>query len=114
MGNPSKSKSANVKSSDSVQMGKKMLYRASFCSTISEFTAPSGEFKGLFGLALVGVTVGIWWYMWLKYYVYDPLPRTITDEEYQKATIQRMIDMEASPISGIGSKYDYEKNEWKK
>ena len=47
---------------------KKMLYRASFCSTISEFTAPSGEFKGLFGLALVGVTVGIWWYMWLKYY----------------------------------------------
>jgi len=93
---------------------KKMLYRASFCSTISEFTAPSGEFKGLFGLALVGVTVGIWWYMWLKYYVYDPLPRTITDEEYQKATIQRMIDMEASPISGIGSKYDYEKNEWKK
>ena len=46
--------------------------------------------------------------------VYDPLPRTITDEEYQKATIQRMIDMEASPISGIGSKYDYEKNEWKK
>jgi cytochrome c oxidase subunit 4 len=93
---------------------KKMLYRASFCSTISEFTAPSGEFKGLVGLALVGVTVGIWWYMWLKYYVYDPLPRTITDEEYQKATIQRMIDMEASPISGIGSKYDYEKNEWKK
>ena len=47
---------------------KKMLYRASFCSTISEFTAPSGEFKGLVGLALVGVTVGIWWYMWLKYY----------------------------------------------
>ena len=46
--------------------------------------------------------------------MYDPLPRTITDEEYQKATIQRMIDMEASPISGIGSKYDYEKNEWKK
>merc|ERR1712226_1751189 len=45
--------------------------------------------------------------------VYAPQPSTISDEEIQKATIKRMIDMRVNPIIGLASRYDYEKNEWK-
>jgi len=46
-------------------------------------------------------------------FVYAPQPSTISDEEIQKATIKRMIDMRVNPITGLASRYDYEKNEWK-
>ena len=46
--------------------------------------------------------------------VYGPVPFTITDEEYLKAIIQRLIDYRVGPIEGFTSNYDYEKGEWKK
>ena len=46
--------------------------------------------------------------------VYGAVPYTITDEEYLKATIQRLIDHRVGPIEGFTSNYDYEKGQWKK
>lgn len=34
--------------------------------------------------------------------------------ESRQAQLQRMIDMRVNPIDGLTSKWDYEKNEWKK
>merc|ERR1712029_358070 len=38
---------------------------------------------------------------------------TVSDDEYQKAQIKRMIDMRVNPIDGFASRYDYENNKWK-
>ena len=46
--------------------------------------------------------------------VYGDVPYTITDEEYLKAEVQRLIDYRVGPIEGFTSNYDYEKGQWKK
>lgn len=92
---------------------KKALYRASFCQTLAEVEAPNGEWKSIVGCVMVAVSVGIWGYFWMKNVVYGPLPDTITDEEKQKAQIDRMIAIRANPVEGISSTYDYEKGKWK-
>jgi len=92
---------------------KKALYRASFCQTLAEVEAPDGEWKSVVGCVMVAVSVGIWGYFWMKSVVYGPLPDTITDEEKQKAQIDRMIALRTNPIEGISSTYDYEKGKWK-
>jgi cytochrome c oxidase subunit 4 len=39
---------------------KKALYRASFCMTFSEFTAPTGEWKSIVGLTCMFISLGLW------------------------------------------------------
>jgi hypothetical protein len=46
--------------------------------------------------------------------VYGDVPHTMTDEEYLKATVKRIIDYRIGPIEGITSNYDYDKGAWKK
>ena len=43
----------------------------------------------IIGLVLVGVSIGIWGYIWMNRVVYSDLPDTITDEEKVKAQIER-------------------------
>ena len=45
---------------------KKNLYRASFAQTFSEIEAPTGEWKSVLGMTLVGISLGLWFYMWMK------------------------------------------------
>jgi len=91
---------------------KKALYRASFCQTFTEMKAPSGEWKSIFGLSLVGISLACWIFFWMKTFVYGPLPPTFTKEK-QEAQLKRMIDMQMNPIEGLASKWDYEKGQWK-
>merc|ERR1711879_451991 len=93
---------------------KRALYRASFCQTLAEVEAPTGEGKSILGCVLVAVSIGIWGYFWMKSVVYGALPDTITSDEKQKAQIDRMIAIRANPVEGISSNYDYEKGQWKK
>ena len=44
---------------------KKTLYRASFCQTISEMEAPSGEWRALIGCTLMFVSIALWGYYWM-------------------------------------------------
>ena len=92
---------------------KKVLYRASFCQTLAEVEAPTGEWKSIIGLTLLGISIGVWGYLWMKAFVYGKLPETITDEEKMKAQIERMIAMRVNPVEGLTSNYDYEKGRWK-
>merc|ERR1711983_635103 len=62
---------------------KKALYRASFCQTLAEVEAPTGEGKSILGCVLVAVSVGIWGYFWMKSVVYGELPDSITSDEKQ-------------------------------
>lgn len=45
--------------------------------------------------------------------VYNPLPDSFK-EENQKAQLRRMLDLRVNPVFGISSKWDYEKDDWKK
>merc|ERR1712179_70723 len=93
---------------------KKELYRASYCQTLVETKAPTGEWKAVFGIALVCISLGLWGYVWLATYAYDELPITMTDEEHLKGKIQKMIDLRVGAVDGFASNYDYEKNQWKR
>jgi len=45
---------------------KKALYRASFRQTFSEIAAPTGEWKGNIGCALIIVSSAIWLFLYFK------------------------------------------------
>merc|ERR1711944_51818 len=92
---------------------KKVLYRASFCSTLAEMTAPTGEWKRVSGYVLIALGISLWMVIWTQKYAIPGGLRTL-EPEYIKANIQKRIDMEMGPIEGVASQYDYEKNQWKK
>ncbi|BET00362.1 cytochrome C oxidase [Nesidiocoris tenuis] len=83
---------------------KKALYRASFCQTLAEVEAPTGEWKSIVGWSLVVMSLPIWLYMFMKVFVYGPLPVTFS-EENKKAQLERMIELQINPIEGVASKY---------
>lgn len=93
---------------------KKELYRASFCQTIVEHQAPTGDYKAVLGLTFWAIALSVWLYIFVKVYVYPPLPWTMTDDDYRRKMLRRMIDLRVNPIEGLASKWDYEKEEWKK
>lgn len=45
--------------------------------------------------------------------VYSPLPETF-DPEHRAAQFRRILDLQVNPIEGVSSKWDYEKDDWKK
>merc|ERR1711955_144888 len=49
---------------------KKALYRASFCQTLAEVEAPTGEWKGILGGVLMLTSLGVWIYLWMVFFVY--------------------------------------------
>ena len=69
---------------------KKALYRARFCVKFSEFTAPTGEWKSIVGLACVFISLGLWIYVLEKLFLYKSMPSSFS-EESKKAQLKRMI-----------------------
>ncbi|XP_046562878.1 cytochrome c oxidase subunit 4 isoform 1, mitochondrial-like [Haliotis rubra] len=91
---------------------KKALYRSSFCQTYAEMKAPTGEWKSVLSAVLLALSATAWIVMWMKKYVYPPMPSTIT-REWQEAQVERMLAQGQGRIEGISSSYDYEKGEFK-
>lgn len=81
---------------------KKALYRASFCQTFAEMEAPSSEWKGSIGVGLLGLSLALWMFMFMKACVYPPLPESFS-EEHQRAQLKRMLLLDVNPITGISS-----------
>ncbi|XP_014206163.1 cytochrome c oxidase subunit 4 isoform 1, mitochondrial [Copidosoma floridanum] len=79
---------------------KKQLYRASFRQTFVEMEAPTGEWKMILGGVCIGTVLALWIVVWLKKYVYPPLPISFTPE-YREAQLQRMRLLDMQPITGI-------------
>ena len=92
---------------------KKALYRASFRQTYAELNAPTGEWKFYIAAIMLSMIVTGWMVMWMEKYVYPPLSPTVTPE-YNEYLVDRMIKQGVGPITGISSRYDFEKKEWKK
>jgi cytochrome c oxidase subunit 4 len=92
---------------------KKALYRASFCQTFSEMNAPTGEWKLYVAGVLGAFACACWLYMGMRAFILQPLPDSFKPEN-QAIQLRNMIELQVNPIDGLASKYDYEKNEWKK
>ncbi|XP_018411909.1 PREDICTED: cytochrome c oxidase subunit 4 isoform 1, mitochondrial isoform X1 [Nanorana parkeri] len=89
------------------------VYRIKFNHTYAEMKKPTNEWKTVIGgmLFFFGVTGLIVW--WQKVHVFPTLPHTL-QEDWKSMQLQRMLDMQVGRIEGISSKWDYEKNQWKK
>lgn len=87
---------------------KKELYRASFCQTLAEMDAPTGEWKSIIGISAVITAIGLWLFVFFKLFVYPPLPVTF-DEEHRLAQMKRMLALEMNPIEGISAKHNRKK-----
>jgi len=92
---------------------KKKLYRSSFKATFAEILAPTGDWKMVLAIFLAIASMSMVFFGALKIYVMPPLPYTL-NEDWREAQLQYMIDTRSEPITGIASKWDYEKNRWKK
>merc|ERR1712002_353059 len=90
---------------------KKALYRASFCQTFSEMKAPTGEWKSILGISLIAASLSVWVYLWMKMFVYDSLPDTLSDAK-KEAQLKRIIDLRGNPVEGTSSNWDYTKGAW--
>jgi cytochrome c oxidase subunit 4 len=91
---------------------KKALYRASFAQTFSEMNAPTGEWKSILAMFLLGLSATFWFMVYIRKFVLQPLPRTINDE-WQAAQLELMLKQRQNAVIGIGSKWDYDNNRWK-
>ncbi|XP_043243790.1 cytochrome c oxidase subunit 4 isoform 1, mitochondrial-like isoform X2 [Amphibalanus amphitrite] len=89
------------------------LYRATFCRSFAEMQAPTGEWKLVLGGTMLACSIAVWIYLFMKVFVYEKLPDTITNPEKVEAQVQRMIDLRMNPVQGIASEWDYEKGQWK-
>nr|XP_056718708.1 cytochrome c oxidase subunit 4 isoform 1, mitochondrial [Euleptes europaea] len=89
------------------------LYHIKFHETFAEMNRGSNEWKTIIGgvFFFVGFTAFI--VIWQRKYVFGPVPHTLSEEWIAMQT-KRMLDMRVNPIQGFSSKWDYEKNEWKK
>ncbi|RWS06237.1 cytochrome c oxidase polypeptide IV-like protein [Dinothrombium tinctorium] len=92
---------------------KKALYRASFCSTIAEISAPTGEWKSVAAGVLFLMATSLWVFAALKIFFYPGLPPTMSKEAKFRQLREKLI-LQVDPIDGISSKWDYDNNRWKK
>jgi len=92
---------------------KKTLYRASFCQTLVEVEAPTGEWKAIFGWVMFWVSVAIFSFVGVRKYLTNTADDPSLSLESRQAQLKRMIALRVDPIDGLSSKWDYEKNTWK-
>jgi len=91
---------------------KKALYRSSFRVTYAEMHAPTGEWKSVVGIILLGMAVTGWVAIFIKNAVLPPLPHTIT-AEWQEKQLETLVRSRQGSVDGIASRWDYENNRWK-
>eukprot|EP00914_Ancora_sagittata_P007078 GHVO01014044.1.p1 GENE.GHVO01014044.1~~GHVO01014044.1.p1 ORF type:complete len:195 (-),score=11.29 GHVO01014044.1:467-1051(-) len=90
---------------------KKTLYRAEFCSTYTEFNAPTGEWKCILALLLgLGTLTGAFMLFMHKYVL---LPCRTSTKEWCEDTIRKNVAERTNWGGGEGYYYDYEKKKWK-
>ena len=91
---------------------KKRLYRYTFRATLAEFDHPTGRWKPILASVLGILTVSMLIMTAVKKWAMrDDL--WYLSEEAKNKHLELMIQLYAEPITGVASKWDYEKNVWK-
>ncbi|KAM3919890.1 cytochrome c oxidase subunit 4 isoform 1, mitochondrial [Leptodactylus fuscus] len=92
---------------------KVQLYRIKFNKTYADMHKGSNEWKTAIGGTLIFIGLTAFIIMWQRKYVFGDIPHTLSDDWIAMQT-KRMLDMRINPIEGFASKWDYDRNEWKK
>merc|ERR1719211_134677 len=99
---------------------KKELYRTTFCNTLAEINEPIHHQGRTFGEGLWLTVLIIYGYVGFYVWLYRgdrgkaPPDSPWNDDDWLAANVQKMLDMENQPITGIASCWDYERGGWKK
>jgi len=91
---------------------KKRLYRYTFRATLAEFDHPTGHWKLVTATVLGALTLTMFIVTLVKRWALKPKLWYLSEEAKNKQ-LEMMIQLYAEPITGVGSKWDYEKNVWK-
>ncbi|XP_069822421.1 cytochrome c oxidase subunit 4 isoform 1, mitochondrial [Dendropsophus ebraccatus] len=92
---------------------KLQLYHIKFNQTYADMNKGSNEWKTALGGIFIFIGFTAFIIVWQRKYVFGELPHTLS-EDWKAMEYKRMLDMRINPIEGFSSKWDYEKNEWKK
>ncbi|XP_075694409.1 cytochrome c oxidase subunit 4 isoform 1, mitochondrial [Rhinoderma darwinii] len=99
---------------DSLSAQEKLqLYSIKFNQTYANMNKGSNQWKTVIGGTLIVIGFTAFIIMWQRKYVFGEIPHTLSDDWIAMQT-KRMLDMRINPVEGIASKWDYERNEWKK
>jgi len=99
---------------------KKALYRQTFCNTFAEINEPIHHQGATIGQGIWATVFIIYGYVAFYVWLYRedrgkaPPDSPWNTDEWLAANVQKMLDMENQPITGIASCWDYEKGGWKK
>lgn len=91
---------------------KKKLYRASFRQTFAEMNAPTGDWKRI--ASFICYTLALSTFIFVYNVTYYGTPAATLTKEKQQEMVATMLAHNVGPIAGLSSKYDFDKNEWKK
>jgi len=91
---------------------KKQLYRNSFRQTLAEVSAPKGEWKRQSYIFFYIMAISTAYFIWTASTGYGR--KTTTTKEYQQEVVATLLMNNQGHYSGLSSKYDFEKNQWKK
>ena len=89
------------------------LYNMKFPHTLAELYADTAEWKTVWGIVFYVIGISGFFVIWLRLYILPPYPHTMSDD-WKAMQTKKMLDMRVNPVQGMSSKWDYEKNEWKK
>ncbi|XP_072277589.1 cytochrome c oxidase subunit 4 isoform 1, mitochondrial [Pyxicephalus adspersus] len=89
------------------------LYYIKFNNTFADMNKGSNEWKTVLGGTLIFIGLSAILIMWQRKFVFGEVPHTLS-EDWVAMQTKRMLDMRVNPVEGLSSKWDYDKNEWKK
>jgi len=91
---------------------KKKLYRYTFRATLAEFDHPTGSWKPILAGSLALLTFSMLITCYTKKFLMRQDLWFLSDEAKNKH-LELMIQTYSEPVTGVASKWDYEKNVWK-
>jgi len=91
---------------------KKKLYRFTFRATLAEFDHPTGHWKVITGIVLLACTLTMGIMTLVKRWAMKG-DLWYLSEEAKNKQLEMMIRLYSDPVTGVASKWDYDKNVWK-
>lgn len=92
----------------------KQLYNSYFSMTVADMERGSDLWKHVVGSVMFALGLAFCIHLFIHTYINPPYLNTVTDQEWVRASIKKMLQQHQGEITGYASKWDYENNRWKK
>lgn len=89
------------------------LYNMYFSMSMADMVRGNDTWKTSLGISLLVCSFGFAMIAFCKQFIL-PKPPSTNSDEWVQASIKKQLQLHSNPITGLGSKWDYENNCWKK